>query len=100
MIRKCSHYAINTISHYRIAIIALIAKWEPSFKEQKWNEDMQNVLKDQMEFLKGEIVVKNSLIESLLVELYKKNSTSDYEQDELNTMKSLSSINNMNITSS
>ena len=69
------------------------------FKEQKWNEDMQNVLKDKVEFLKREIVVKNSLIESLLVELYKKNSTNDYEQDELNTMKSLSSINNRNITS-
>ena len=30
-IRKRSHYAISTISYYRIAIIALIAKWEPSF---------------------------------------------------------------------
>ena len=57
------------------------------FKEQKWNEDMQNVLKDQVEFLKREIVVKNSLIESLLVELYKKNSTSNYEQDELNPLR-------------
>ena len=64
------------------------------FIEQKWNEDMQNVLKDKVEFLKREIVVKNSLIENLLVELYKKNSISDYDQDELNTIKSLSSINN------
>ena len=31
-IRKRSHYAISTISYYRIAIIALIAKWEPSLK--------------------------------------------------------------------
>ena len=67
------------------------------FKEQKWNKDMQNVLKDQVEFFKREIFVKNSLIESLLVELYKKNSTSNYKRDELNTMKSLSSINNMNL---
>ena len=37
-IRKRSHYAISTISYYRITIIALIAKWAPrrpaSFKSK------------------------------------------------------------------
>ena len=44
-------------------------------KEKKWYEDIQNMLKEQLEFLKQEITVKNSLIESLLTELYNRNNS-------------------------
>ena len=35
-------------------------------KEKKWNEDIQNMLKEQVAFLKQEVSVKNSLTESLI----------------------------------
>ena len=41
-------------------------------QERKWSEEMQMVLKDQIDFLKQEIIVKNSIIENLMVELYDK----------------------------
>ena len=43
-------------------------------KEKKWNDEIQVILKDQVEFLKQEITVKNTLIQliRLLVELCNK----------------------------
>ena len=39
-------------------------------KERKWNNDMQIVLKEEIEFLRYELVVKNTLIERLMDELH------------------------------
>ena len=41
-------------------------------RERIWNEDVQLILKDQIDFLKKEIIVKNTLIESLMIELHDK----------------------------
>ena len=61
-------------------------------KEKKLNEDMQKILMDQVEFLKKEILVKNTLIERLLLELYNKHPASKYSDiDEPVLCKSLSS---------
>lgn len=38
--------------------------------ERKWNDEMQAILKQQVEFLQNEIINKNTLIERLMVELY------------------------------
>ena len=56
-------------------------------KEKKLNEDIQNLLKEQVEFLKQESTVKNSLIESILTELYNKNNSSYYHLGETTTDK-------------
>ena len=38
-------------------------------QERKWNEGMTMVLKNQIEYLKTEIIHKNTLIENLIMEL-------------------------------
>ena len=43
-------------------------------KERKWNDDTQSILQNEVEFLKQEIAIKNTLIERLLTELFEKNS--------------------------
>ena len=45
-------------------------------QERRWNEEMTIVLKDQIEYLKDEIIHKNTLIESLIVELHNSRNTS------------------------
>ena len=45
-------------------------------QERRWNEEMAIVLKDQIEYLKDEIIHKNTLIESLIMELHNSRNTS------------------------
>ena len=45
------------------------------------NEDIQKILLDQVEFLKREIVVKNTLIENLILEVYNKKPRSEYANE-------------------
>lgn len=45
---------------------------ENMLSERKWNDDIRLLLKDQVEFLRQEIVVKNTLIERLMDELHEK----------------------------
>ena len=42
-------------------------------REKLWYDEMHTILKEQIEFLKSEITIKNSLIESLMFELYNRN---------------------------
>ena len=50
---------------------------ENMMQEKKWNEERTKLLVNQIEFLKSEILVKNTFIESLIVELSKKGTTSN-----------------------
>ena len=55
-------------------------------KERMWNEDMQTVLKAEVDFLKKEMIIKNSLIERLMVELHENNpKCRNTTNDECNT---------------
>ena len=40
--------------------------------EKMWNEEVQTILKEQVDFLKNEIIVKNTIIARLMTELYDK----------------------------
>ena len=65
---------------------------ENMITEKKLNENMQKILMDQVEFLKNEIVVKNTLIERLLSELYNNHPASNYSDIDKRVLnKSLSS---------
>ena len=46
------------------------------YKERMWNEEMHVILKEQIDFLKKEIIVKNTLIENLMTELHERNPES------------------------
>ena len=61
-------------------------------KEKKFNDDLQKILIDQVEFLKKEIIIKNTIIERLLSELYNRNPTNDSDDGSV-SKKSLPSIN-------
>ena len=51
---------------------------ENMITEKKLNENMQKIMMNQVEFLKNEIVFKNTLIERLLSELYNNHPASNY----------------------
>ena len=65
-------------------------------KEKIFNDEIITLLKDQVEFLKNEITVKNTLIESILCELYKKSNYDDHDSQsvasKVNLSQSVSSI--------
>ena len=70
-------------------------------KEKKWNDEIQVILKDQVEFLKQEITVKNTLIARLLVELYDKcPSSNNIDQDGSISDSTFSTLINGNLPES
>lgn len=52
------------------------------------NDEICSILKDQVEFLKSEITVKNTMIESVLVELYNRSPESTNDESVSVTSKS------------
>ena len=70
------------------------------FKEKSWNNEAQTILKQQIEFLKHEIYVKNTLIENLLTELFKQNSDENMQKGDTTVSESISSSSVVNSTSS
>ena len=69
-------------------------------KEKSWNNEVQTILKQQIEFLKREIYVKNTLIEILLTELFKQNSDENMQKGDTTVSESISSSSVANSTSS
>lgn len=65
-------------------------------KEKTWNDEMQNLLKEQIEFLKSELIVKNTLIESLLVELF--NRSPESKNDATVSVNASTSLRNTNLS--
>ena len=63
---------VNEPSFNDRQIIDLIK--ENMTQEKKWNEERTQLLLSQIEFLKSEILVKNTLIESLIVEISSHNT--------------------------
>ena len=60
-------------------------------KEKSWNDEIRTILKDQVVFLKQEIIAKNTLIESLIDELYKRGagrSSRSEVEDDTNSIRS------------
>ena len=64
-------------------------------KEWKLNDDTQLILLNQVEFLKQEIAVKNTLIECLITELFNDRSNASTSTESTNTLsQSLYDSNN------
>lgn len=53
---------------------------ENMIQEKKWNLEITELLKDQINYLKNDIIHKNTIIESLMVDLSNKKSESTFEQ--------------------
>ena len=68
--------------------------------ERKWNEDMQIILKEQLEFLRQEMVVKNTLIERLMDKLHEKgiNNNNIVSDSTLSTETNESTSETLNAT--
>ena len=49
--------------------------------ERKCNDEMQAILKQQVEFLQNEIITKNTLTECLIVELYNRNMDNNNDEN-------------------
>ena len=67
---------------------------ESMLNERKWNEDMQLVLKQQVEFLQQEIITKNTLIEQLMFELHNKETHSNTTDNK----RTMSNARNSDVT--
>ena len=61
-------------------------------REKSWNNEIQTMLKQQIEFLKQEIYVKNTLIENLLTELHKQSPDENLQKVDNTESENISSL--------
>ena len=61
-------------------------------REKSWNNEIQTILKQQIEFLKQEIYVKNTLIENLLTELHKQSPDENLQKVDNTESENISSL--------
>ena len=61
-------------------------------REKSWNNEIQTILKQQIEFLKQEIYVKNTLIENLLTELHKQSPDENLQKVDNTESENVSSL--------
>ena len=69
---------------------------ESMLKEKAWNEEIKQMLRDQVNYLKSEIIHKNTMIELLIVDINNRNHADNVTDESVKLNQSSSIVNTIN----